>query len=129
MVKSELTKEMVEAGHRFLDLLDRAAFPVKACFWMYFEESGRWRFVVASAFVRERGPFAAYRKLGSFAGKIEGGTAVFTAGALTALSDDDPVAKAVRRLAGPKRRPDGLRVSNRFAEGAYIDDAFIYRAA
>jgi hypothetical protein len=59
VVKANLTSEMIDAGRELLEALDRAKFRARACFWFYFPESDRWRFVVASPEVRSRGPLAA----------------------------------------------------------------------
>ena len=48
MVKPDLTTQMLDAGRQLLELLDRQKFRAPACFWFYFPESDRWRFVIAS---------------------------------------------------------------------------------
>lgn len=59
MVSVDLTSEMIEVGRQLLEVLDRYKFRARARFWFYFEESERWRLVVASPEARMGGPLLA----------------------------------------------------------------------
>ena len=127
MVKRELTADMIEAGVRMLELLDRHRFRVRAALWLYFPESERWRFVVASPEVRTHGRRRAYLKIGTLAGKVPGGDEIFGPGAVTALEDNDRLVVSLRRSnsAGPGLR--GCRLTGAAVNGTLIEDAYIYR--
>jgi hypothetical protein len=95
VVKADLTPQMLDAGRRLLELLDRRKFPARACFWFYFPEAGRWRFVVASPEVRVHGPRAAYRKIQTVARAIPDAAEVFGPGDVTVVKDNDPLARKI----------------------------------
>jgi hypothetical protein len=127
MVKADLTKEMIDAGRQLLELLDRERFRAKGCFWFYFPESDRWRFVVASPKVRVRGPHAAYRKIQSLARRVPRGTELFAPGDLTAVKDNDPLVVLLRKAVSTGSGISGIRFTNNSVNGTFIDDAYIYR--
>jgi len=127
MVKPDLTQQMIQAGRQLVELLDRQNFRAPGCFWFYFPESDRWRFVVASPEVRLHGPHAAYRKVEGIARKVPGSTEVFAAGDLTVIKDDDPLVVLLRKAISTGPSVGGLRFTNNSINGTFIDDAYIYR--
>lgn len=127
MVKVDLTNEMIDAGRQLLEVLDRHGFRARACFWLYFEESERWRFVVASPDVRVRGPRAAYRKVEALARKLPRSAELFGPGDLTLLRDNDPLVVALGRAFPKRPRISGIRLTASAVSGTVIDDAYIYR--
>jgi hypothetical protein len=127
MVKREFTTEMIAAGRRLLELLDRHKFPTCAAFWFYFDEAARWRFVVASPEVRTRGSIAAYRKIRALVRKIPEAHEIFGPSNLTALEDDDRLIVALRRANSRGPKLGGRRITGEAVNGTLIDDAYIYR--
>lgn len=127
MVKPDLTTQMIDAGRQLLGLLNRQKFCVRACFWFYFPESDRWRFVVASPEVRVRGPRAVYGKIQALARKVPDAAEVFAPGDVTVLKDTDPLVVLLRRADSAGRGISGARVINNSIDGTFIDDAYIYR--
>lgn len=129
MVTADLTTPMMEGGQQLLTLLDQAGFPVRACFWFYFPESDRWRFVVASPEVRARGPRAAYRKIQAIARKVPGGADLFAPGDVTAVKDNDPLVELLRTAVSKGSGVSGIRLTGNSVNGTFIDDAYIYRVS
>ena len=127
MVKPDLTAQMIDAGRQLLELLDQKKFRTRACFWLYFPETDRWRFVLASHEVRVRGPLAAYRKVQALARKVPEATEVFAPGDVTVLKDNDPLVVLLRKAMSTGPGISGIRVSNNSINGTFIDDAYIYR--
>lgn len=127
MVKREFTTEMIAAGRMLLELLDRHKFRTCAAFWFYFDESARWRFVVASPEVRTRGSIAAYRKIHALARKIPGGDEIFGPSSVTALEDKNRLVVALRRTNSTGPKLAGRRLTGEAINGTMIDDAYIYR--
>ncbi len=127
MVKAGLTKEMIQAGSQLLELLDRANFRARACFWFYFPESDRWRFVVASPEVRARGPHAVYRKIQRFARRIPHASELFAPGDVTVVKDTDPLVVLLRKAVSTGPGISGIRFTSNSVNGTFIDDAYIYR--
>lgn len=127
MVKPDLTTEMIHAGRHLLELIDRQNFRAPACFWFYFPESDRWRFVVASPEVRVRGPHAAYRKIEALARRVPNVAEVFAPGDLTVVKDNDPLVLLLRKAISTGPGISGIRFTNNAINGTFIDDAYIYR--
>lgn len=122
MVKPNLTTQMIEAGCHLLELLDRQKFRARACFWFYFPESDRWRFVVASPEVRVQGPHDAYRKVQALARKVPQAAEVFAPGDVTVVKDNDQLVVLLRKAISTGPGISGIRFTNNS-----IDDAYIYR--
>ena len=127
MVKADLTKAMIEAGHGLLELLDHKAFRVKACFWFYFSDSDRWRLVVASPEVWARGPLAAYRKINGAARRLPVEARIFAPGDVTAIKRTDPLVLLLRAAVSTGPGISGIRYTGSSVNGTFIDDAYIYR--
>ena len=127
MVKADLTTEMIVAGRGLLELLDRQKFRAKACFWFYFTESDRWRFVVASPEVRAKGPHAAYRKIQALARKVPHAAELFAPGDVTVVKDNDPLVTLLRKAVSTGPGISGIRFTSNSVNGTFIDDAYIYR--
>jgi len=127
MVKAELTTEMIDVGRKLLELLDRKKFRARACFWFYFSESERWRFVVASPEVRTRGPHAAYRKIQTLSRGVPHAAELFAPGDVTVVKDNDPLVVLLRRAISTGPGISGIRFTSNSINGTFIDDAYIYR--
>ncbi len=127
MVKPDLTTQMIDAGRRLLELLDRQKFLARACFWFYYPEPDRWRFVVASPEVRVHGPHTAYRKVQALARKVPGVAEVFTPGDVTVVKDNDPLVVLLRGAVSTGPGISGIRFTNNSINGTFMDDAYIYR--
>ena len=126
-MKPDLTTEMIDAGRALLALLDSQKFHARACFWFYFSESDRWRFVVASPEVRVRGPHAAYQRVHALARKVPDVTEVFAPGDVTVVKDNDPLVLLLRKAISTGPGISGIRFTNNSINGTFIDDAYIYR--
>ena len=124
---ANLTPEMIEGGRRLLERLDRTSFGVRACFWFYFSESDRWRLVVASPEVRNRGPHAAYRKIHAAARWVPAAAGISALGVLRAMEDTDPLVGALRKAVPRRSGTAGTRLTRSGVDGTFIDDAYIYR--
>jgi hypothetical protein len=126
MVKVDLSSEMIEVGRQLLEVLDRHKFRVRACFWFYFEESERWRFVVASAEARMGGPLAGYRRIGALTRKVPGAAELLGLDT-TLLTDKDPLLACLRKAVPTDPKTGGTRLARTWANGTFIAGAYIYR--
>ena len=127
MVKTDLTRDMIDAGRRLLERLDRTRFRVRACFWFYFPDSDRWRLVVASPEVRSRGPHAAYLKIQTAVHSLPETVGFFGPSDVKALKDTDPLIKLLRKAISTGPGICGIRFTSNSVNGTFIDDAYVYR--
>jgi hypothetical protein len=127
MVKTNLTKEMEEAGAALVQKLDKSGIQPDAVFWFYFSDIQAWKLVIAEVKVGKEGPKEIYRQiqriLAKFPQEISG-----------VLLDDVALAKpnapivALLRVAlrtGPGI--SGIRFKNNVINGTVVEDAYIYR--
>lgn len=126
---SELTSSMIRAGKRLLENLDRAGFEVRACFWLYDTESARWRLAISSPVVRVEGSRAAYAKIRSVAEGNKLTRESFTVGTVRAIKDTDQLVRALGKGAQTGAVTSGARLTETVVDGAFVTDAYVYRAA
>lgn len=126
MDQSLLVTPQIDGGRRLLGALDAEGFPVTAALWFYLPDAERWRYVVATPLVDERGPLETYTRIQSVLGPLTAETGI-SLDDIAAVSPRDPVIRtlgAFVAVAGP-----GTRIQHSIFGGVHIADAYIYRLA
>jgi hypothetical protein len=95
-------------------------------FWFYFEESERWRLVVASPEARMGGPLAGYRRIGALARKVPGAAGLLGLN-IALLTDRDPLLACLRKVVPTDPKTGGTRLARTWANGTFIAGAYIFR--
>jgi hypothetical protein len=119
-------------GGRLIDALEGRGFRVDAAFWAKLSDEGKWVLYLASPYVDQHGPGAAYRLIHSILRDApEWGIDAFT---VTVFGTGNSMAEAAAELvrpkvaAGPSAKPN--HVIKRFGGGSlgkfHVDAAFIY---
>jgi hypothetical protein len=129
IVKEQLTDSMIDAGAELTRKLDEIGLPVTASFWFFMPEVNEWRLFFASPDVGSLGPLKVYAKVNQ---AIEQLGPLGASVPLSAVGVLDSEAELVRRLKVAVRTGPGLsrlRFTKNVADGQFIDDALIYRAA
>lgn len=129
MVKTALTKEMIDAGERLVRRLDQTLGDITASFWFYEAEYQRWRLMIGSPTVRTQGPKTVYTKIEGVLRKEADLRTLFSLGDISVLKDTDPLVKALRIAIRTGPGMQGIRFTGNTVNGRYIDDAYIYRVA
>ena len=129
VVKEALTREMIEAGAELTRQLDAAQLGVRAALWLYLPEYNTWRLFVAVPKVNKDGPRQTYKKIQSVLAKTPAHQLRINLSEISLLDTHDPFVTHLRSLV--KTGPDisGTRVSDSFANGHSIDEAYVYRSA
>ena len=139
MYKKILVERDFEEGRRLLEALDNAGFPVRAAFWYHLSDSDKWRFIVASPVVDEKGPRAAYTVIQSVLAtlsktvvgvdnmprwRLPFGISLMD---ITVMSPKDQLIRLLRKVV---RTGPGIHWVE-FPQGAinnvFVEDAYIYR--
>jgi len=126
MVTDPLVAGLFQAGEQLLRQLDLAGVPVQAAFWLWDEETRRWRLFIASPLVQTEGPLAVYRALQEKTPGPEG----FTLQDISVVSPHDRRVDLLRKAirTGPTDIA-GIRIIGNAINNILIDDAYIYRVA
>lgn len=133
LVTANLSEEMIQAGKVLVEQLKMQKFKIEAAFWWRFDETGAWRFIVASPAVRAEGPRKVYRKLQTIIAKTPEDQVRLS---LTDISVIDPkestvtgvLVKAFKQVTA-SQEPDvaGIFIHSGFINAAPVEDAYIYR--
>lgn len=63
MLIQVLVREQIEGGSAVLDVLNAEGFPVSGAFWCRIPDQDYWQLIIASVFVSQMGPLAAYQRV------------------------------------------------------------------
>jgi hypothetical protein len=127
MDQEALVDRDIEEGHRLVEALDRAHFPVVAALWSYLPEEGDWRLVIASPKVSESGPLAAYADIQNL---LSGSHIGLPLHRISVVEPDDPLITELRVFAGTDPAPfiGSIPLHRAVIGGTYIEGAHLYRA-
>lgn len=126
MAQTTLVEDTIRGGEDVVAALDAAGVRVTAAFWHYDPEAEDWTLVLALPDVDEAGPSAAYRRVRDAAGSALRDHRLRLSDTQVRSPADDLVVllgKAIRTGPGLSR----IRFSRNVINGAYIEDALIYR--
>jgi len=125
MVTELLTEPLIEAGSALVSKLDEMGLPVQAALWLFDPEVNEWKLRISSKEAREKGSLAIYPKIDEALEAIGPGEKDVP---LLGINLIDPKSELIRRLrTGPGIKR--IRFKKNVADGTYIEDALIYRAA
>lgn len=126
MDKTVLVERDIEEGKRLLRTLDTANIEVKAALWFYMPENGRWRLLVATPLVDEKGPKEAYAAIRRVLAQSPSPFEI----SLRQISVVSPNHDLVRLLGTVIHTGSGIsdiRFTGNVINGVFIEDAYIYR--
>jgi hypothetical protein len=128
MVEKPLVDEYVAAGEVLTRRLVDANFPLVASFWLYSEESGRWRLTIASSLVdqRDKGPLKAYRQIQKLI-RNDPALKSLTLSDISVVSPKDEIVRALRSVLGPAANVHGVRLGGTRINNLIVEGAYLYR--
>jgi hypothetical protein len=125
VVENLLVGNWIHLGEILIEGLQEANFPLAAAFWLYTEERGRWRLILASPLVDEKGPMNAARKVDKLIrSKPELRPLIFVG--MSVKSPKEDLVRALRALRPYLKDEKGFRVSGQPVDGHFIQDAYVY---
>ena len=110
-------------------LLAEARDMLVAAFWLFPPEENEWRLMFASPEVGAKGPLSVYGKIRLALNELGSEAAAVRLAMIGLLDEQEDL---VRRLKSTLHTGPGIsriRFSRNVANGRYIEDALIYRAA
>jgi hypothetical protein len=129
LVGESLTQDMIEAGAKLTEYLDKANLMVRASLWFYLTDSNAWRMIFALPEVRIDGPKKVYRKVQTVLKKIPRGQPTIALRDITVMDNLDPLIKLFSSALKTGSGISGIRFSKNTINGQQIEDAYIYRLA
>lgn len=127
LVGEQLTEDMIAAGEHVLGALDRAALPVKSAFWLWLPDQQVWRLFLASAYVRQQGPKAVYRRVLAAIKKLPAEVHRVDIKDITVVEETHPLIQGLGVLVKTGPGKSRIRMSRNVVNGQFIEDALLYR--
>ncbi len=122
MDKAALVEKDIEFGRKVTEDLDRSNIPVTGSLWFYNPEASEWRLIVATPFVDERGPKAAYVAIQRALKAID-----LPLRNVSVISPNDRLIRLLRTVVRTGRKISGIRFTHNTINNVFIEDVYIYR--
>ena len=126
MDRTVLVRCDVAAGIRLADGLESLKVPVSACLWCSLARAKRWRLMIATPLVDEKGIRNAYLRIHKAVAKLTPPNDIGWLD-ITAISPKDPIVKWMKTRFGSGAKAVGRRVSDKNIRGVEIAGAYICR--
>jgi len=117
---------MIAAGRELLARLDALDPAFEAAFWLFDEEIGEWRLVLASRSVRNSGSRILYRKVNRALSKL-GMAKALSLEMISIVDQRDPIVQLLIGALGTAASVDGVRLDNATIDGVHIPGCLLYR--
>ena len=132
VVKEELTRDMVAAGHKLTELLRQDQdFGILCSLWLYSSESNRWKLTLGTPVVDNSGPIHAYQLIQGIVTNDWQEQWDIHPYNISVLRSNHSLVTAVRSLKHfePPDVRGAKRVTFTRVEDVFIEDALIYYIA
>lgn len=129
MVEADLTKELIDAGARLVEKLDKRGLAPDAAFWLYSPEEQTWKLLLVEVKLAKKGPRAGYSEVQKILAKYEEELGDLRLDDLVLEKPDARIVELIRKAVRTGPGVSGIRFKNNVIDGTLIDDAYIYRVA
>ncbi len=129
MVRDQLTKEMVEKGKLLVRRLLKTDLQVTAAIWLYYEEPEKWRLMIATPKVREKGPRFVYSAIQDIVRNGSEDYSPVSLSDITVVKPDNQTVQLIRKVFDPTGEIAEIRFTGNAIDTHYIEDALIYYLA
>ena len=127
MVDKTLTREMIAAGKRLLEVLDEEGINPAAALWLYYPEYERWKLLIAEYEVGSTGPMNLYRQIREVLEARRDELPDLQLFDVVLVKPDEPLLRLLRQAIGTDTRVSGIRFKNNVVNGTVIEDTYVYR--
>jgi len=127
LVREVLSEQMIKAGAKLVKRLDQSVSNVQAALWIFLPEDKTWKLMIISPLVKTDGPRSFYKRI------LEANKIAHDTEAIVSLNDvsvEDtslPLIRMLRSAISTGCGINGIRFSKNTINGAFIEDAYIYR--
>ena len=127
MVDKTLTREMIAAGKRLLEVLDEEGINPAAALWFYYPEYERWKLLIAEYEVGSTGPMNLYRQIREVLEAKRDELPDLQLFDVVLVKPDEPLLRLLRQAIGTDTSVSGIRFKNNVVNGTVIEDTYLYR--
>lgn len=125
MAKGALVAPDIQFGQEVLQALDRAKFQAPVVLWLFTEERGDWRLIIASPLYDRVGPLESYHRLHRTLSNSS--FDLVRQLPITMQGTRSSFVRALRQRFGKTASTEGMRLGGQSIGGVWIDDAYVYR--
>ena len=127
-MKLAVIQELIDAGAKLVQKLNKRGLAPDAAFWLYSLEEQTWKLVLVEVKLAKKGPKAAYAEIQKIlADEKELGNLKLDD--LVLEKPDTRIVELIRKAMRTGSGIAGIRFKNNVIDGTLIDDAYVYRAA
>ena len=126
VVTSTLTEEMISAGARLLEHLDKAGLSVQAAMWQRQPESETWRLMLALPGLKSRGPLQSYHRILEVQSTLPYDELTVDVEDISVIDDQEPLIEALKK-ANRIHPISQSRQPRMVVSGIYLEESYIYR--
>lgn len=127
VVTQVLTGDMIEAGKRTVQRLDKAKFPFSGALWLLDDEMRAWKFVLVAPAQAKLGPKALYERLRRVLAHPQHEESLVPLSQIFLASDHDSIVRLLSAMVKTGPGLHGIRMTGNTVNGRYIEDAYVYR--
>lgn len=129
LVTEALSQQMIEAGAKLVERLDKNSSMVKSAFWLFFSEERLWKLMVASPLVVSEGPKSFYKRVVAANQQADEDEWVISLNNIGVTGIDHHIVQLLRVAISTGDGISGMRFSRNTINGHFIEDAYIYRSS
>ena len=126
MYKTALVAKLIEDGALLLKKLEKRKFPISAALWLFNEDSGTWKLVIATDVANTSGPAGAFLQIQEAMAGLDLDLALDDVMVMSPQSR--PFEDLRRRIEGVAKNMASL-IKRQFPKGLSFGDAYVYRWA
>ena len=127
VVREVLSEQMVDAGAKLVERLDQSESNVQAALWLFLPEEKTWKMMIISPLVKTDGPRSFYKRILEANKKAEESEFIISLNDVGVADTSIPLINLLRIAISTGSGIAGIRFSKNTINGAYIEDAYIYR--
>ncbi len=129
VVKEQLTDAMIDAGAELTRKLDERGLSITAALWLFDPELGEWRLFFASPETGSKGPLAVYAVIHEAIDELGDKATAAPMSVIGLLGTEAELVRRLRTAFHTGQDVRRIRLKKSVADGHFVEDALIYRAA
>ena len=127
VVREVLSEQMIDAGAMLVERLDQSESNVQAALWLFLPEEKTWKMMIISPLVKTDGPRSFYKRILEANKKADESESIISLNDVGVADTSNPLISLLRIAMSTGSGIAGIRFSKNTINGAFIEDAYIYR--
>jgi hypothetical protein len=127
VVREVLSEQMIDAGAKLVERLDQSESNVQAALWLFLPEEKTWKMMIISPLVKTDGPRSFYKRILEANKKADESESIISLNDVGVADTSIPLISLLRIAISTGSGIAGIRFSKNTINGAFIEDAYIYR--